>query len=115
MAQISAVKSTTFPSNSKWFVVKETNNRENKENTGNGFASLVYSDQVLGHEYDIKCVWETLRDQILLQWPRLSIAEVNEAGPNRRYLAALISGKYGVDVKLIINYLRNLERHLPLI
>lgn len=68
----------------------------------------------LGHEYDIHCKWEPFREQILQQWPRLMRNEVDAAGPNRAYLAALISIKYNVDRRIIGNYLSNMERHLPL-
>lgn len=115
MAQVSAIKNTSFPSNSKYFLVKERNAREDKGNNGGSFASMFQSSQAtLGHEYDITCQWEALRELILLQWPRLSRQEVDAAGPSRSYLAMLVSARYGVESRLIKNYLMNLERNLPL-
>jgi hypothetical protein len=55
-----------------------------------------------------------LREQILMQWARLSSREIDEAGPNRGRLALLIHNRYGISARLIENYLRNFERVLPL-
>ncbi len=69
----------------------------------------------LGHGYDIVCKWEPLRKLILMQWARVLPEEVDSAGPNRRKLATLIVGKYGMELTMIENYLRNLERLMPLV
>ena len=83
------------------------------ENTS--FAAMFYSDNAkLGHKYDIHCKWEPLREQILSQWPNLTGKELDEAGPNLGYLTTLISSKYGLDYRMIKNYLGNLQRNLPL-
>ncbi len=67
-----------------------------------------------GHAYNITCKWEPFREQILMQWNRLSAREIDEVGPNRSRLAVLIENKYGVAAGLVENYLRNFERTLPL-
>jgi hypothetical protein len=62
----------------------------------------------------ISCQWEALRKQLLLQWARLTPQEVDNAGPWRNKLVALIQKKYGIKPRLIENYMRNFERVLPL-
>lgn len=62
----------------------------------------------------IMCAWRPLRDQLLRQWNRLTPAEVDEAGPDRRMLALLLQRKCGVDQELAENYLHNFERTLPM-
>ncbi len=118
MAQVSSIKNTSFPiNNSKWnnSGYKAGDFYSAQGNSGiSDFASIFYSEEVqVGHKYDINCKWEPFREQILAQWPNLTKAEVDTAGPNRSYLAMLISAKYGVDMQIIKNYLRNFERILP--
>lgn len=119
MVQISSIKNTSFPVNGKWRTNNGYRNHidgnpENEENN-NSFASMFSYDQnKIGHEYDISCKWEPFREQILSQWPRLTQYEVDVAGPNRGYIAALISIKYRLDQRIISNYLINMERNLPL-
>lgn len=65
-------------------------------------------------EDHIVCEWETLRTQLLHHWQRLTEAEVDNAGPNRRRIAQLVQRKYGIASVCVENYLRNFERMMPL-
>jgi hypothetical protein len=118
MAQISSIKNTSFPSNAKWGNTGQVGGEyfhNPLTEDSNSFAAMLYSDQVkLGHKYDINCRWEPFRAQIMAQWPRITQAELDAAGPNRSYLAMLICTKYGADYRIIKNYLCNFERSLPL-
>lgn len=60
----------------------------------------------------IRCGWNVLRAQLLLQWARLSARDLDEVGPHRRNLARLIQRRYGIAAELVENYLRNVERAL---
>ena len=119
MAQISSVKHTAFPLNwqgDSYEVRCLGGSAAKNDEEENNFAILFYTNQIkFGHKYDINCKWEPFRQQILSQWPRLAENEVDAAGPNRSYLATLISAKYGIDYRIIKNYLNNFERSLPLI
>ena len=64
--------------------------------------------------HTVTCQWEALREQLLLQWARLTSQEVDKAGPRRDRLAVLIYNKYGINAYVAENYLRNFERILPL-
>ncbi len=68
-----------------------------------------------GHSYNIICKWEPFREQLLLQWDRLTQDEMDAVGPNRSKIAVLIENRYGIASNLVENYLRNFERTLPLI
>ena len=90
MGIVSCLEKSSFPSASNW-----------------------QSDQSW-HRHTITCKWEPLRKLVLVQWARLSAAEVDEAGPNRTRLAQLVHSKYSVPAPMVENYLRNFERMLPL-
>lgn len=62
----------------------------------------------------VQCNWPLLCGQMLLQWKKLSRADLDETGRKRRDIALLIQQKYGIASELVENYLRNLERCLPL-
>ncbi len=62
----------------------------------------------------VVCDWEMLRNRLLYQWQRLTAAEVDNAGPSRSRLARLVERKYGVASLCVENYLRNMERNMPL-
>lgn len=62
----------------------------------------------------VVCDWKALRDQLLLQWERITPTEIDSAGPHRSRLARLVSRKYGVNPMSVENYLRNFERTMPL-
>lgn len=66
-----------------------------------------YSDGLL------LCDWQSLREQLLDQWGRLTKTDLDVVGPDRHRIAALVQRKYGVSSRLIENYLANLERTLP--
>jgi len=103
MIQLSGISNTPFTVNNNWLGDEKN------------FAALLISDQAkVGHTYDISCQWEALCDQIMRQWPLLTKKEVSNAGPNRKYIATLISEKYALNYRIIKNYLFNLERNLPL-
>lgn len=61
----------------------------------------------------LQCDWGILRQQLLTQWSRLTGKDIDSAGPSRHNLAALVQRKYGIEARLVENYLRNLERTLP--
>ncbi len=75
---------------------------------------LEYYYQPMLSEDHVICDWETLRMQLLYQWQRLTAAEVDYAGPSRRRIAHLVESKYGIASQCVENYLRNVERVLPL-
>ena len=60
------------------------------------------------------CDWQALCAQILQQWNRLVPDDLARIGPSRRCIAALVQQEYDIDSALVENYLRNLERTLPL-
>ncbi|MES2984724.1 MAG: hypothetical protein V4735_06020 [Pseudomonadota bacterium] len=66
------------------------------------------------HEWMV-CDWQALCAQLLQQWNRLSASDLEDVGPSRRELAALVQRKYDIALPLVENYLANLERTLPLI
>lgn len=61
------------------------------------------------------CDWQALCAQLLFQWNRLTQDELKSAGANRTRIARLVSEKYDLDIRLVENYLANLERTLPLV
>ena len=69
---------------------------------------------VTPHSDIIDCDWQTLSSQLLEQWHKLSPTELERTGQNRHKMAELIYEKYGVHPVLVENYLKNLERTLPL-
>lgn len=74
-------------------------------------AAVKYAE-VATHE--VACEWGSIRKQILSQWDRVTPNELEDTHHDRRRIARLIGAKYGVQSILIENYLRNLERTLPL-
>jgi hypothetical protein len=61
------------------------------------------------YQEPISCEWQPLRDQLLAQWRRLSIKDLEEAGPDNERIAQLITRKYGVPVDFIKSYLHYFE------
>lgn len=61
----------------------------------------------------ILCSWELLSKQLLLQWHKLKPCDLEETGPHREKIAALIQRRYGIAKELAHNYLLNFERTLP--
>jgi len=61
----------------------------------------------------MNCSWDSLRNQLILQWSRIGESELDRAGPNRHQIALLIQRKYGIAATLVENYLQNFERTLP--
>jgi hypothetical protein len=59
--------------------------------------------------------WKILREQLLLQWDRLTLGELENTGHNRLKIARLIRRKYGISTEMAVNYLYNFERTLPLL
>lgn len=62
----------------------------------------------------ISCDWRELSTQLLSQWERLTQADLDRTGYRRRDIAELIERKYGVNSVFVENYLRNMERTLPM-
>jgi hypothetical protein len=63
----------------------------------------------------ISCSWQVLCTQLLQQWTRLTLPELEKTGHSRYQIAKLIQRKYGIPVPMAENYLRNFERTLPLL
>lgn len=62
----------------------------------------------------ISCDWPTLRTQLLLQWPRLTMEELDRTKQNRHQVALLVEQKYNIAPEMVDNYLCNYERTMPL-
>ena len=62
----------------------------------------------------INCDWKAISTQLLSQWRKISKAELESTHHNRHEIALLVEEKYGVHAVLTENYLKNLERTLPL-
>ena len=62
----------------------------------------------------IACDWQAISAQLLSQWKKITKAELERTQHNRYQIALLVEEKYGVHAMLTENYLRNLERTLPL-
>lgn len=62
----------------------------------------------------IQCDWAVLCKQLLLQWPLLTMAELNNTRQNRHQISLLIQRKYNLASDMVDNYLCNYERTLPL-
>jgi len=62
----------------------------------------------------VKCDWEALSSQLLEQWHDITLEELEKTRKDRHAIARLIERKEGVSATLVENYLRNLERTLPL-
>ena len=65
-------------------------------------------------EETVDCHWPSLRSQILGQWKRVTLEELDATGSKRYKIALLIQQKHGVSWQLVQNYLMNIERSLPL-
>jgi len=120
MSFIASLEKASFPSSGQWYGGGSTAQVRRKNEQGNGEfrqqqRKQQQSNWFAGHSYNIVCKWEPFREQILVQWNRLTSREVDEVGPNRSRLAMLIENKYGIEAHLVENYLRNFERTLPLI
>ena len=62
----------------------------------------------------VTCDWNALSQQLLEQWHDLTREELEGTCHERRAIAELIEEKEGIAAPLVENYLRNLERTLPL-
>lgn len=60
------------------------------------------------HDY-IHCAWKPFKEELLIQWHRLSEEDLAETGRNRHLIARAIERKYGVAWQLAEHYLSNLE------
>lgn len=110
----SDIQSTRWKSSSYRAIARKYINSE-ADIFEDGFISPRIVTQKQGHSYNIHCRWESFREQILVQWNRLSSHEVDAIGPSRGKLADLIETRYGISSGMVENYLRNFERTLPLI
>jgi len=122
MSFVSTLVKTSFPSSGQGYssqgkgpARKIDDYKEASYNSQQYKNSKQGSQWNSGHAYNITCKWEPFREQILLQWSRLTSQEVDLVGPNRSKLALLIQSRYGVPAHLVENYLRNFERTLPLL
>ncbi len=59
--------------------------------------------------------WNELRVQLIMRFNRLTLRELDEAGPNPSRLAHLIQQRHGVAPELAENYLRTIARNLGLV
>ncbi len=117
---VSSLEKASFPSSGQQYDShNRVQRRRGNENEDQGYRQQQnqrgLSPWQAGHSYNIACKWEPFREQILNQWNRLTMREVDQIGPNRSKLALLIENKYGIASHLVENYLRNFERTLPLI
>ncbi len=62
----------------------------------------------------LNCNWPALRSYLINEWEGISANELDKLGPNRDDIAILFGKKYGFTWKMAENYLRNIERTLPL-
>ena len=62
----------------------------------------------------ISCDWQAISAQLLNQWKKISKTDLEKTLHNRHRIAMLVEEKYGVHATLTENYLKNLERTLPL-
>ncbi len=60
-------------------------------------------------EDTVRCNWKHFRAHMLLQWRKLTVRELDEAGPSRGRVARLIACHYGIAIDLVENYLYNFE------
>ncbi len=81
----------------------------------NQFPGFIPSHREAANNNEISCNWHVLREQLVNQWDRLSVSELENTGHNRIKIAGLIQNKYGISVEMAVNYLRNFERTLPLL
>lgn len=63
---------------------------------------------------NVTCDWRALKEQLLNQWERITPWELEHTRRNRRRIAQLVERKYGVYAVLVENYLKNIERTLPM-
>lgn len=62
----------------------------------------------------IRCNWLSLRSYLTDHWKNISAKELDQAGPSRKKIVFLFGKKYGFGSQMAENYLRNIERTLPL-
>ena len=65
-------------------------------------------------DVDVLCDWPIFCTQLLSQWPRLTLPELNNTKHNRHQVAMLVQQKYNITSQMIENYLWNIERTMPL-
>lgn len=57
---------------------------------------------------------KVIQNLLLQQWQRLTLGEIESTHYVKHSIARLIERKYGINSRLMENYLSNLERTLPL-
>ena len=82
--------------------------------TASAMASMPPSYAPAYANDNVTCDWSALSTQLLEQWKRLTPVELERTQHNRHSIAQLVERKYGVYATLVENYLRNLERTLPM-
>jgi hypothetical protein len=78
------------------------------------FKAALASQQYDRPCHDITCDRALFSSQLLNQWRDITPEELESTRYDRHQIAMLIERKEGVAASLIENYLRNLERTLPL-
>lgn len=74
----------------------------------------LHNSKSFSHNIDLRCNWESLREQLLQQWTLLTEQDLNATGPDASRIAILIERKYGIASRMIENYLLNFVRTMPL-
>jgi len=110
-----AQSSVSSSSHATWFSTLGIHGRNENRREENAYAQNDNGQPDAGQSYNITCKWEPFKEQIMLQWNRLTSHDLDRIGPNRGKLAVLIEKRYGIAAHLVENYLRNFERTLPLI
>jgi hypothetical protein len=77
-------------------------------------SEMKQNEVTVTHHTVISCDWHALTSQLMSQWHDLTQEELERTCHNRRAIAKLIERKEGIAAPLVENYLRNLERTLPL-
>jgi len=77
-------------------------------------SSMNTKEQPAASSDIISCDWNMISTQLLSQWKELTPTELERTRHDRHQIALLIERKYGIHAILTENYLKNLERTLPL-
>jgi hypothetical protein len=66
------------------------------------------------NEDSILSQWRLVRNQLLAQWRRLSMKELEETGPDGHRIAQLVASKYNISSEMVESYLHSFAETIPL-